>query len=332
MPKPSAELSVYRWAAEIRGRVVTFGLPECDEDAGAIPKLQELNRLAPIAGWETALRRLYDPEFVRYVTSPVRTGITQHFPIAPDAHILEIGPGLGQMTSALASRARFVDALEVVHGQAEFTAERMRQEGHRNVRVASGGADCRLPYVDELFDFVVLNLVFEWCAARSDEDHPVVQRRLLKEMHRVLRTAGRMYLATKNRFGISYLCGRSDEHFEGMRFGSALPRPVARALHGRRQSGFLHSWSGLHRMLADTGFEVERSWWAAPDYRYPTAMVDTSRDAIVQARQQPGFVAGRSRLERLVLGSLPPPLVMHVMPGLNFLSRKAGGTSLEFRI
>lgn len=319
---PSPDLSIYRWPAEVRGRVVTFESTSHAEDAADEARLLALNRLARRIGWQAAVRQACDPALARYVTSAVRTRFVDDLPIPPDARILEIGPGLGQMTSVLAARASFVDTLEVVEGQAEFTAERMNQEGRTNVRVAGGGADCRLPYRDGQFDFVMMNLVLEWCAARSEEDHLSLQMLLLTEVQRVLRPGGRLYLATKNRFGISYLCGRPDEHFEGMRFGSALPRRLAGALHRRRQPGLLHSWSGLRRMLADAGLETDRAWWAVPDYRYPEAMVDTDTEAVRSARRQTGFVAGRSRLERWVLGALPAALVKHVMPGLNFLARK----------
>ena len=143
--------------------------------------------------------------------------------------ILEIGPGLGQFTAALARRSRHVHALEVVPEQAEFALIRARQEGARNVSVAIGGDDCRLPYRNDVFDGIVLNLVFEWCGSRNDsESHAKAQTRLLQEMARVLRPGGFLYLATKNRFALRLLLGGTDEHMSNMRFGSALPRRLGR--------------------------------------------------------------------------------------------------------
>jgi SAM-dependent methyltransferase len=311
--------------AEVRNGVICFRSASSAEDAETISKLATLNRLARETGWQTALTQVYNEAFVRYVTSPVRRAFLDHLPTTPQTHALEIGPGLGQFTAALASRTRFVDAIEVVEGQAGFAAERMRQEGVTNVRVVAGGGDCLLPYPGGTFDLIVINLVFEWCAVRSGEDHAVVQSRLLSEMYRVLRPGGFLYLATKNRFGISYLCGKPDEHFSGMRFGSALPRALARLFHGRRQDGLLHSYSGLRRMLAEAGFATEKSWWAVPDYRFPSALIATDPEAIRLARASPGFDGGRSRLERAILARLPARLVKHVMPGLNFLAVKKDG-------
>lgn len=306
----------------VRDGVVYFESTSCSEDQATAERLRRMNVAAGQDGWEAALHRFHDEAFVKYIFSPVRRRYLEYLPLDEDSHVLEIGPGLGQFTSALATRARLVDALEVVPEQSQFTALRMKQERVTNVRVAAGGRDCRLPYRSGTFDLVLLNLVFEWCAARSEEDHVVVQRRMLAEMHRVLRPGGRLYLATKNRFGISYLCGRPDEHFVGMRFGSALPRGLAKALYRRRQPGMLHSYSRLRGMLGEAGFTPEKSWWAAPDCRFPEVLVETDSHSVRAAREAPGFVSGHSRLERLVLGSLPASMVKHVMPGLNFLALK----------
>ncbi|HWJ39465.1 MAG TPA: methyltransferase domain-containing protein, partial [Sphingomicrobium sp.] len=134
-----------------------------------------------------------------------------------------------------------------------------------NVNVATGGGDCRLPYENGAFDFVVLNLVLECCATGIDEPHELGQARLLREIRRVLRPGGQLYVATKNRFALRYLLGKPDEHYHNMRFGSALPRPLADRLHGRRSRGRLYSWRGLGRLLRECGFEIEQSWWAAPE-------------------------------------------------------------------
>jgi SAM-dependent methyltransferase len=312
--------------AETREGVVWFESTSVEEDQATRTRLSQLHAAAVANGWRAALTESYEPAFVDYVTNPLRSRFIDELPLSSSSDVLEIGPGLGQFTGELAARCRFVDALEVVPGQAVFIALKMKQEGIANVRVAAGGGDCRLPYRDQAFDGVVLNLVFEWCGARAAEEHLVVQLRLLSEMFRVLRPGGFLYLATKNRFGISYVAGKPDEHFEGMRFGSALPRRLARLAFGGKQPGMLHSYPGLRRLIASSGFRVEKSWWAAPDYRRPLALIDTDSTIIRDARQSVGFIAGRSRLERLVLGSLPASWVKYFMPGLNFLAVKPGTT------
>ncbi len=300
------------------------------EDAATQERLEELNRLAEASGWRAALSTVFagDPGMIRYVTERARAAFLDLLPLDKRSDVLEIGPGLGQVTVELARRARSVSALEVVAGQAEFVVQRVKQEGFTNVRVAVGGDDCRLPYADRSFDLVVLNLVFEWCASRcSDEDMATVQRRLLSEVARVLRPSGTIYLATKNRFALRYVIGKHDEHVHDLPFGSALPRRLLRlVLRARglpRPPGLLHSYHELTRMLADAGFGSFTSYWATPEMRYPTQYVSTDSKSVRSARRQPGFVQGEGRSTRALMRWIPAPLVRHVTPGLAFVARKA---------
>lgn len=294
-------------------------------------KLERLNQLARDSGWRSALDGVYGKgtEFVRYVTEVERASFIDLLPLTPNSDVLEIGPGLGQFTALLARRARSVCALEVVAGQAEFAAERCRQDGITNVQLAVGGDDCRLPYQNECFDMVVLNLVFEWCASRClDESITNVQRRLLDEIFRVLKVDGSLYLATKNRFALRFLIGKPDEHCYDIPFGSALPRSLTQYLVRRRgyarSAGFLYSYKALQAILRDAGFERVDSFWAAPEMRFPTCYVPTDPASIREARRRPDFVQGESRSARLLMPLIPASLVKHVTPGLVFLASKRG--------
>lgn len=280
-------------------------------------------------GWEAALRSVLapDPDLLRYVSDPIRARFVDLLPLGPHADALEIGPGLGQMTQVLAQRSRSVCALEVVPGQAQFVAQRFAQQGLHQVRVATGGDDGRLPYPDRRFDVAVLNLVFEWCAPRCVQQPEIdVQRRLLAEIARVLAPGGTLYLSTKNRYAIKYLIGKTDEHFHGMRFGNALPRPLGRWLPRRRgherPGGVLYSHRALAALLRDAGFSDLRSYWASPEVRYPAPYVATDAASVREARRHPGFVQGEGRSTRLLMRCIPAALVKHVTTGLTFLASK----------
>lgn len=321
-----------------KGQIVEYplisGIPQflCFEPAENekdIKRLERLNQLARESGWESALRAVHagDDQFIQYVTDPKRASFIELLPLTRETDVLEIGPGLGQFTAQLARQAKSVCALEVVAGQAEFSAERCRQEGMNNVHLAVGGDDCRLPYADASFDLVVLNLVFEWCASRCvEETHNDVQRRLLAEMYRVLRPGGSLYLATKNRFALRYVIGKPDEHFHGMRFGSALPQWLASCLlrlRGlSRMPGKLFSYGALKAMLRNAGFERIDSFWATPEMRYPVQYVPTDAASIREARRNPDFIQGEGRSTRLLMRFIPAPLVKYFTPGLAFLATK----------
>ena len=276
----------------------------------------ELTELARRIGWREAIAQHYGA--AEYLTDPGRAIFLDLLPLQ-GADVLEIGPGFGQFTDLIARRAKRVSALEVDADQASFMREKLRQEGIANAVVITGGADCRLPYADKSFDLVILNLVFEWCALRLDEPHESAQMRMLSEIARVLKPGGRLYLATKNRFALRYLLGKPDEHYFNMRFGSALPRRLADRLHGKRPRGRLYSWRGLLRLLEQSGFRVERSWWAAPEMRFPDEMIPTEAPSIRAARRR-GIRQGDGRAVRMLTGMLPASLVKHFAPGLSFLA------------
>jgi SAM-dependent methyltransferase len=315
----------------IRAGIPCFLSSEYLEDDSTQRQLAALNRLALTLGWAAALREVYGANsgMVRYVTDPLRASFIELLPLTLSSDVLEIGPGLGQFTPILAHRSRSVSALEVSTAQAEFAAERCRQEGFANVQFAVGGDDCRLPYAENSFDIVVLNLVFEWCASRcASEPHGVAQLRLLREMRRVLRPDGVLYLATKNRFSLHYLLGKADEHCFSMPFGNALPRwltaLVLKARGHGRPPGFLHSYNELQRMLDHAGFIATSSFWAAPEMRYPTRYVSTATSAIRDARRDSGLIQGEFRSTRLLMPMVPAALVKHFTQGLSFLAKKSG--------
>ena len=298
-------------------------------------RLDRLNQLAA-SGWRDALQTVYagDPGMLRYVTEVGRAKFVDLLPLRADSRVLEIGPGLGQITCQLAPRVESVCALEVVPGQAKFVQQRCRQEGFGNVHVAVGGDDCRLPYPDGHFDLVVLNLVLEWCASRCEaEDPQVVQLRLLCECARVLNATGTLYVATKNRFALRYVIGKPDEHVHGMRFGNALPRWLSRLalrLGGKaRAPGLLHSHGGLERMLRLAGFHRLQSYWATPEVRYPAEYVSIDAAAIRDARRRKDFRQGEGRLVPALMARVPAPWVRYVTPGLAFLAGKGGSGESE---
>jgi len=295
------------------------------------PTRERLSRLIDLAaggmGWKEALAATQDAALLPYVTDLRRAAFMDLLPLNAQSDILEIGPGLGQFTAALARRSRHLHALEVVPEQAEFTLIRARQEGVANVSVAVGGDDCRLPYRDASFDGIVLNLVFEWCGSRLEsESHEEAQTRLLQEMVRVLKPGGFLYLTTKNRFALRLLLGGADEHMYNMAFGSALPRRLAAWLLKRRgharPMGKLYSHDALLAKLHRAGLGEVKSFWAAPEMRYPTLYVPSDASSVRAARARPDLRQGEGRKVNLAMRLVPAAWVRHVIPGLAFVAFK----------
>lgn len=284
-------------------------------------QLDTLNTVAKLQGWRSGVSAAYDKELLRYVDNPERLIFLPLLPLTPGDAILEIGPGLGQISIPLSRRVATVDALEVVRGQAEFCAVRSQQQEAANIRITAGGDNCELPYGDATFNGVILNLVLEWCGWRAAGAHADMHRKLLSEVARVLKPGGFFYLATKNRFSLRLLVGGRDEHMFKMRFGSALPRWLSRALLGKkRPPGHLHSYRELRALLSDVGFDRIDSYWATPEMRWPTHMLRFEADDFSQERRN--VPQGETRTTRAVTALLPAFMIKHVAAGLAFLARK----------
>jgi SAM-dependent methyltransferase len=311
---------------------MSSGLPnylayESQEPPETVERLARMIRLAREKGWRAAVIEVCgDDVQAGYVTDTARAAYLDLIPFTPECDALEIGASMGQHTSLIAPRVKSLRALEVVPGQAEFAAERCRQEGFDNVQIACGGDDCKLPYDDASFDCVVLNLVFEWCGSRLPEGPAAGQERLLSHISRVLRPGGVFWIATKNRYALRLLLGGRDEHLHGCRFGSALPRTVQAALVAAmgkgRAPGLLHSYGALRRKLERHGFGQFRSFWGVPDMRYTSRFIELTPESVRGARKEGGFAEGPTRLTRTFMPWIPAPLVKHFTPGLAFLAVK----------
>lgn len=312
---------------------VTDGIPnflihQIPEPEDTQQKLERVNELARSGPWTDAVQEVYGEW--GYVFPDGRDKWLELLSIDQGDTVLEIGSGMGQFSPLLSKQCDRFYALEVVPEQAEFGAERCRQEGCRNTAFAAGGDDCLLPFRDETFDWVVLNLVLEWCAMRKAPGGDIAagQRQMLSEIRRVLKPGGQVYLMTKNRFALRLLLGKQDEHCYGMRWGNALPRWLMRLLLKRRghevPRGVLHSHNALERMVREAGFEQVESFWATPEMRYPTHCVSNRATAIRSARKQPGFVQGEYRSTRMLMRWIPARWVRHFTPGLQMIASKRG--------
>jgi SAM-dependent methyltransferase len=287
------------------------------DELGSHPREFEALDLAKRIGWQSALERVFDAEVAAYSINPERSNFLNVLPLAPHMRVLEIGIGMGQHTVQLAKRVAHVDAIEVILANAMFTQERCKQIGAQNVTVHCGGDDCRLPFPEQTYDAVILNLVLEWCGASNPtEPQEAGQRRLLSEIHRVLKPGGFAQISTKNRYALRHLVGGRDGHCQDMPFGSALPRFLLRRLV-KNPGGLLHSYRGLCRMISDAGLDPRRSYWAAPEMRRPKQFMPI--EAIASARRSMPR-QGETRLTNLIMRVVPNRLVKHVAPGLFFVA------------
>lgn len=246
-------------------------------------RLQKLIDDAREIGCEAALRK--HNHNIDYLTDERRARYLEIVDIQDHEDVLEIGSSMGQHTKLIAKRCRRLEAIEVVADQAEFASLWCQQSGLRNVKFTAGGAAGTLPYADAAFDVVIMNYVLEWSAGREIARAGDFHLRLMKEARRVLKPSGRFFVSTKNRFGLRLLLGSVDEHL-GIRFGNALPRPIARALSSRVlrdiPRGHLHSRKGLETLFRAAGFSKIDAFLSFPDARWPDVILPFDRNGLTR--------------------------------------------------
>jgi SAM-dependent methyltransferase len=308
------------------GIPVRLRFSDAERELERHPEVRRAIDLARAKGWRHALETVWDPAMVAYSASPKRLKFLEVVPLSKNMSALEIGIGLGQHTGEIASRVAHVDTLEIVLLNAIFVKTRCEQEQVKNVTFTCGGDDCRLPFPDNCYDVVFLNLVLEWCASEINDELPeIAQRRLLSEIRRVLKPGGLVQLNTKNRFSYRLLTGGRDEHTHEMRFGSALPRLLLHLIlfaQGKsRPRGYLHSWWSLESLLRATDFSDIVSYWTVPEMRFPEHLILADARAIRAARKSISR-QGESRRTDLLMRLTPASLVKFFAPGLFFIARK----------
>lgn len=188
------------------------------------------------------------------------------------ARVLDIGTGSGHIAHEFSNEAKEVSSIDIVD-------ERKERRGY-SFKLAK---DESLPFDDGVFDIVVTNHVVE---------HTPDQQKHLREVLRVLKPGGHIYLATPNKYWLS------DPHYK-LPFISWLPRRASnfylRILQGAEWDIYPLSPQGLKKMLGrkveiinalplllttDAAKKLDTWQWARTIARFvPKSLLDLSQYA-----------------------------------------------------
>ena len=125
------------------------------------------------------------------------------------AKVLDVGAGLGGLTLELALQGADVYGIEPDDASARIASDRLHQSAIAGTRIFRAAGQS-LPFPDETFDYVMTLQVLE---------HVADPARIIREMHRVLKTGGRCFLSCEN-----YLAFREQEY--GVAWLPLLPKPI----------------------------------------------------------------------------------------------------------
>jgi ubiquinone/menaquinone biosynthesis C-methylase UbiE len=288
--------------------------------------------LAGSEGWREALLEVaqHYPDLAQYLLSNGRIDWLFHcLNPSKTGKCLDVGSGWGANTFGLAEYFSEVWSLEAVKERLEFQAIRRTQEGRKNIRLVRSDW-LRLPFADNSFDLVVSNGVLEWIGLSDYTRGPrSLQLDFLREVRRVLKEDGCLYVGIENRLGIQNFTGTRDH--SGLRFTSLLPRFAADfvvRVKGKRLRGYSRErrvrerWHdyrtytytlwGYKSLLREAGFGDIDAYWTNSynlprysgkfdSYSYPFYAKKVKQRTSGVSSKKPGTSVGR------IAGLIPAP-------------------------
>lgn len=137
----------------------------------------------------------------------------------------------------------------------------------------------KLPFPDASIDIVLLSEVLEWIGALETDASPYcMQLQALREIRRVLRPGGALYVGIENRFASSALRGFGP-HGE-LPYVGLLPRwlsnSITKAVRHQPHRTYIYSLWGYRRLIRKAGFASSDFFWPYPSYHHPHYLIPLS--------------------------------------------------------
>lgn len=229
-----------------------------------------------------------------------------HFlaPLTEESCVLDFGCGWGNLSIDLAGSARSVVAMDLAPLRAQFTKLRVSDDHITNIMVVGGGDTQRLPWLNDSFDFVLMNGVLEFTALNKPGPPVAIQQDVLKETLRILKPGGSLCIGIENRLSFRYFLGAPEDHVQ-LPFIALMPRHVANWYCQRRRGHdyrtHTHSLGTYRRLLKAAGYDQISFFYPVPDYRFPEHIVPLSSASAVQYLANIRSWHGMGRLGQVIL-------------------------------
>ncbi len=321
-------------------------------------KMKELNNLARESkDWLSAAKRILHKYLSNFILFD-RADCQFLWPAAEDSKILDAGSMWGGIAIPAAQYHGQVYAIDKTMETLEFLDIRSEQMGFNNIRCAAASVR-NLPFPDNFFDVAVLNGVLEWVPLEEDivlesqwqktgrglvikngKKYPKtpgeMQVEALREIRRVLKPGGALYLAIENRVGYIYFAGWPDEHMN-IPFICFLPRFLANFITKiflkTEYRTYLYSIPGCRSLLKKGGFSRTKFYGAFHHYINPTEVIPFE---LISSLRKRISARGRWQLKMLsriaASGIIPSSLLKYLSPSIICLALKGQKADHEPRI
>lgn len=194
---------------------------------------------------------------IYYHLSPLRKNILNWYKFKPDSSVLEIGCGMGAITSVLCDECKDVTAVELSRKRATATLLRCREK--ENLEIIVGNLN-DIEF-DKKFDYITLIGVLEYQGTYTESTNPYMD--FLVKIKQLLKPDGKLLVAIENQYGLKYWCGMPEDHvgipFEGINQYRDVERGVR-----------TFSKTALDTLIKESGFHNTYFYYPYPDYKLPT--------------------------------------------------------------
>jgi len=233
-----------------------------------IQKSKTLDELFSIPENNQKIKR---ERFFKNIVNPGRAAFKFVLPLDKKMNVLDFGCGYGSVSISLAPHVKKVYGTDLDMDRLIFTQKRAELSKITNLQLLCCGGDKKLPFSDNQFDLVIVNGVLEWLPTSIQGSPQEVQENFLREIYRILKDDGSLYLGIENRYNYQYFLGKPDDHSH-LIFASLLPRFFSNIysmiIKNKSYRTYTHSHKKYLEMFNKAGFKKVETFFPSPNYKY----------------------------------------------------------------
>lgn len=194
-----------------------------------------------------------------YHLTHLRKNILNWYPFHKDADVLEIGCGLGAITSVLCENCKSVVSVELSKRRATAAQLRCREIGNLEIIVGNLN-DIQF---QKKFDYITLIGVLEYQGSYTETENPYLD--FLKKIRTLLKPGGKLLIAIENQYGLKYWCGAREDHTQ-------VPFSGINQYKINNNKTRTFSKADLDELIKQSGFKHTFFYYPMPDYKLPTVI------------------------------------------------------------
>ncbi len=272
--KCDTSFSIFNLRPILGGKQLSFS-----EVVGMDPlKFRALLDQIEIKGFSTAVNAFFAESgesirdsFFRSTFDLRRTAWKFTLAVPNDAVALDLGCGKGVTSIGLAPLCKEVVGYDTSRECIKFLQCWSNYEKLSNIHCLYGDGNEFLPFEDGTFDIVVMNDVLEWVGYGHSSSASQCHERLLRDVRRILKPSGQLYIGTENRIGYHYFFSKKVDHTR-LPFINYIIRVLASIFQQENRKTsygpYTYTRDGLNKLLKECEFSHVSFYSMFPDWRH----------------------------------------------------------------